>query len=85
MKTLLYCFNIPSKRIGAEFHLQAVKQNFKEKKKKIKIIPLTTEIHAYCIMQLGTLIKLYSARIKDREAHPNPLHWEKVKQYRVIL
>lgn len=33
MKTLPYYFNTLSKHIGAEFNLQAVKHDFKEKKK----------------------------------------------------
>lgn len=32
MKTLPHYFNTPSKNIDAEFHLQAVKQDFKKKK-----------------------------------------------------
>lgn len=72
MKTLPHYFNTPSKNIDAEFHLQAVKQDFK-KKKITKVIHLTTKIHAYCIMHLETLIKFYFAGMRGREVHPNPI------------
>lgn len=48
-----YYFNTLSKHTGAELYPQAVKQDFKEKK-IAKVIHLTTNIHAYCIMQVET-------------------------------